>query len=64
MTKRARVTSFSIADLVELTGTQGIELLNWFTTRGALLGEVARVHANYHSPIYNTASGLQAMESI
>lgn len=64
MTKRPWVTRYSIADLDELTGTQDIELLNGLTTRGALLGEVARVHANYHSPIYNTASGLLAMESI
>ena len=64
MTRRARVTSYSIADLVELTGTQGIELLNRLTMRGALLGEVARVHANHHIPSSNTASGLLAMESI
>ena len=56
------VTRYSIPDLVELTGTQGVELLNWLTTRGALLGEVAKVHGNYHIPISNTASGLLAME--
>jgi protocatechuate 4,5-dioxygenase beta chain len=58
------VTRYSIADLVELTGTQGVELLNWLTARGALLGEVAKVHANYHIPISNTASGLLAMEAV
>lgn len=58
------VTRYSIADLVELTGTQGVELLNWLTTRGTLLGEVATVHANYHIPISNTASGLLAMEVV
>jgi protocatechuate 4,5-dioxygenase beta chain len=41
-----------------------VELLNWLTARGALLGEVAKVHANYHIPISNTASGLLAMESV
>ena len=56
------VTRYSIADLVELTGTQGVELLNWLTTRGALQGEVTKVHGNYHIPISNTASGLLAME--
>jgi protocatechuate 4,5-dioxygenase beta chain len=56
------VTRYSIADLVELTGTQGVELLNWLTTRGALPGEVTKVHGNYHIPISNTASGLLAME--
>lgn len=58
------VTRYSIADLVELTGTQGVELLMWLTARGALLGEVAKVHANYHIPISNTASGLLVMDNL
>ncbi|MDT3735917.1 MAG: class III extradiol dioxygenase family protein [Denitratisoma sp.] len=58
------VTRYSILDLVELTGTQGVELLNWLAARGTLLGEVQKVHANYHVPISNTASGLLAMEGI
>ncbi len=58
------VTRYSIADLVELTGTQGVELLMWLTARGALLGEVNKVHANYHLPISNTASGLMVMENL
>jgi protocatechuate 4,5-dioxygenase beta chain len=58
------VTRYSILDLVELTGTQGVELLNWLAARGALLGEVQKVHSNYHIPISNTASGLLAMEGI
>ncbi|MBI2242322.1 MAG: protocatechuate 3,4-dioxygenase [Magnetospirillum gryphiswaldense] len=57
------VTQYSIADLVELTGTQGIELLNWLTCRGALGDSVEKVHANYHIPISNTAAGLLAMAS-
>ncbi|MBS1230212.1 MAG: protocatechuate 4,5-dioxygenase subunit beta [Proteobacteria bacterium] len=58
------VTRYSIADLVELTGTQGVELLMWLTARGALPGEVSLVHANYHVPISNTASGLMVMEVV
>jgi protocatechuate 4,5-dioxygenase beta chain len=58
------VTRYSIADLVELTGTQGVELLMWLVTRGALLGEVTKVHSNYHIPISNTASGLMVMEGV
>lgn len=58
------VTRYSIADLVELTGTQGVELLMWLVARGALLGEVAKVHSNYHIPVSNTASGLLVMENI
>lgn len=58
------ITRYSIADLVELTGTQGVELLMWLAARGALLGEVAKVHSNYHIPISNTASGLMVMENL
>ncbi|MFO1313855.1 MAG: class III extradiol dioxygenase family protein [Burkholderiales bacterium] len=55
------VTQYTIRELVELTGTQGVELLNWVAARGALLGDVTRVHANYHVPISNTAAGLLAV---
>lgn len=58
------VTRYSIPDLVELTGTQGVELLMWLTARGALPGEVNKVHANYHVPISNTATGLMVLESV
>ena len=50
--------------LVELTGTQGVELLMWLTARGALPGDVNKVHSNYHVPISNTATGLMVLESI
>lgn len=58
------VTRYSILDLVEITGTQGVELLMWLAARGALLGDVQKVHANYHIPISNTASGLLVMEGV
>ena len=58
------VTRYSIPDLVELTGTQGVELLMWLTARGALPGAVAKVHANYHIPVSNTASGLMLLEAV
>jgi protocatechuate 4,5-dioxygenase beta chain len=57
------LTAYSIRDLVALTGTQGVELLNWLAARGALTGEVKTLHANYHIPISNTASGLMLMEN-
>ena len=56
-------TKYSIPDLVELTGTQGVELLMWLATRGALAGPVSKVHANYHIPISNTAAGLMVLEN-
>lgn len=59
-------TQYSVEELVELTGTQGVELLMWLATRGALQGggatAVHEVHRNYHIPISNTAAGLQLLE--
>ena len=61
-------TQFSIHELVEKTGTQGIELLAWLAMRAALgAGEgsgVRKVHSNYHIPISNTATGLLALEKL
>jgi protocatechuate 4,5-dioxygenase beta chain len=54
---------YSILDLVRLAGAQGVELVNWLVARGALTGQVSRVHANYHIPISNTATGLMVMEN-
>lgn len=52
------VTQYSNHELVELTGTQGIELLMWVVARGAMPEDVHKIHANYHIPISNTATGL------
>lgn len=57
-------TQFSIEQLVELTGTQGIELVMWLATRAALGDTVRKVHSNYHIPISNTAAGLIALEAV
>lgn len=58
------ITRYSIEDLVELTGTQGVELLNWVIARGALQGEVLKLHSKYHIPISNTAAGLMLMAGV
>jgi protocatechuate 4,5-dioxygenase beta chain len=55
-------TQFSTHQLVELAGTQGVELLMWLATRGALGERVQALHQNYHIPISNTASGLMLLE--
>ncbi|MEX8518512.1 MAG: class III extradiol dioxygenase family protein [Leptothrix sp. (in: b-proteobacteria)] len=57
-------TQYSINELVEKTGTQGVELLMWLATRAALGDKVKQVHANYHIPISNTAAGLMVMEPV
>jgi protocatechuate 4,5-dioxygenase beta chain len=54
---------YSIPQLVELAGSQGVELLNWLVMRGALTGKVTQIHRNYHVPISNTATGLLALEN-
>ncbi|HEU0199506.1 MAG TPA: class III extradiol dioxygenase family protein [Burkholderiaceae bacterium] len=56
------ITRYAIEDLVELTGTQGIELLMWVIARAALPAQASKVHSNYHIPISNTAAGLMVMQ--
>ncbi len=59
-------TQFSIYELVEKTGTQGVELLMWLAMRAALTAaspSVRMVHSNYHIPISNTATGLIVLEA-
>lgn len=56
-------TQYSVHELVEKTGTQGVELLMWLATRAAVPGPVRKVHTNYHIPISNTAAGMMALEA-
>ena len=53
---------YSIPELVETAGTQGVELLNWLAMRGALTGRISKIHSNYHIPISNTAAGMLLLE--
>jgi protocatechuate 4,5-dioxygenase beta chain len=57
------LTRLSIHELVELAGTQGVELIMWLALRGALTGKVAKLHSHYHVPISNTAGGLLLLEN-
>src|SRR5512138_528506 len=57
-------TRYSIPQLVELTGTQGVELLMWVAARAALGAKASTLQANYHIPISNTASGSMLMEPV
>ncbi len=50
-------------ELVELAGSQGVEVMNWVAMRGALTGDVRELHRNYHLPISNTASGIMLIEN-
>lgn len=57
-------TQFNSAQLVEKAGTQGVELLMWLATRGALGSKAKCTHQSYHIPISNTASGIMLMEPL
>jgi len=56
-------TQYTIEELVELTGTQGVELVMWLAARGALPGKVKQIASNYHIPISNTAAGMMLLEN-
>lgn len=55
-------TQFSTYELVEKTGTQGVELVMWLAARGALGDKAVERYRNYHLPISNTASGVMLLE--
>src|SRR5262249_61707559 len=57
------LTRYSIPQLVELAGAQGVELLNWVAMRGAPTGEVNELHRHYHVPISNTAAATMVLEN-
>jgi len=56
------LTHYSNRELIELAGTQGIELLNWLAMRAAVGDRSKLVHSHYHIPISNTAGGLLVIE--
>ncbi len=57
-------TQFSIVELVEKTGTQGVELINWLAARAASPRPMRRVCQNYHIPISNTAAATLVLEAV
>ena len=57
------LTDLTIHDLVREAGAQGAEFILWMAMRGALQGQVTKLHSNYHIPISNTAAGLLLLEN-
>ena len=57
-----QLTGYSVHELVELAGTQGVEFLNWLAMRGAMTGQVTEAFRNYHIPISNTAAATMVFE--
>jgi protocatechuate 4,5-dioxygenase beta chain len=64
----AWATQFSTVELVEKTGSQGVELMLWLAARaaaaGAASGALREVASTYHIPISNTAAGMMLLEPV
>jgi len=58
------LTHHSIHEIVRLSGTQGVEVLNWIAARGALGPTAREVHRNYHIPISNTAAATLLLDPV
>jgi protocatechuate 4,5-dioxygenase beta chain len=58
-----RLTRLSTRELVREAGAQGTELMTWVAARGALTGNVTKIHSTYHIPISNTAAALMVLEN-
>jgi len=50
-------------DIVELAGSQGVEIINWLAARGALPDDLVELESNYHVPISNTAAATMLFET-
>jgi protocatechuate 4,5-dioxygenase, beta chain len=59
-----RLAKLSREELIEQAGTEGIELIMWLVMRGALSGNLVRIHETYHVPASNTAAGLALFEDL
>ena len=57
------LTRYSISQLMEIAGSEGVELIMWLAMRGALTGKVRTLHSNYHIPISNTGAGVLLLEN-
>ena len=57
------LTRHSVPEMVELAGTQGIEVLNWIAARGAMGAAASEVTRTYHIPISNTAAAVMVLET-
>ncbi|MES1975515.1 MAG: class III extradiol dioxygenase family protein [Pseudomonadota bacterium] len=57
------LTRYTSLDIVELAGSQGVEILNWIAARGALGDATREICRNYHIPISNTAAASMVLEA-
>ena len=54
---------YSIGDLVEAAGSEGVELIMWLVMRGALGDRVSTIHSHYHIPVSSTGAGVLVLEN-
>ena len=57
------MTRHSALGIVELAGSQGVEILNCIAARGALWETAVEISRNYHIPISNTAAATMLLET-
>lgn len=55
---------YSIEDLMEVAGSEGVELILWIAARGAMTGAVRQLHSHYQAPINDRAAGLLLLEAV
>lgn len=55
------LTAYSNRQIIELAGSQGVELMTWIAMRGALQGRVSKVTSTYHVPISNTGGAVMLL---
>jgi len=56
-------TQFSNSEIIERTGSEGIETIMWLVMRGALKRDAKIIHKHYHAPISNTGAGVLVLEN-
>jgi len=56
------LTHFTNRQIVELAGSQGVELMTWIAMRAALGGPARAVSRHYHAPLSNTGGAVLLIE--
>ena len=56
------LTRYSNREIVELAGSQGVELMTWIAMRGALSGSVSVAASTYHVPVSNTGGAIMLLD--
>lgn len=59
-----KLASLTREEYIREVGSEGIELIMWLVTRGALGPRIRRVFDTYHVPASNTASGMALFENL